>query len=279
MWVEGLEEYHVHFSYGANIGQENCTIPTNGVQWLPTVPPVAPEIWRSEEAEKEALRTHPLNGAFTTVANWTAYGEVHYQGEPYGQKDKKFLRLLKLPSRVEQRLELALAGANSETRGRLSEEGWTVRNAFEISRDLPLYQHYIACSRGEFSAAKHGYVKTRSGWFSDRSVCYLASGRPVILQDSGFSDWLQTGRGVLAFTSLEEAIQCIEQVNADYPAHCRAAKEIAEDTFSYEKVLPRLLEIGMGRKPAPNGGSEKSSSLPSIAATDRSALGWKKTPT
>ena len=132
---------------------------------------------------------------------------------------------------------------------------------------------------GEFSAAKHGYVKTRSGWFSDRSVCYLASGRPVILQDSGFSDWLQTGRGVLAFTSLEEAIQCIEQVNADYPAHCRAAKEIAEDTFSYEKVLPRLLEIGMGRKPAPNGGSEKSSSLPSIAATDRSALGWKKTPT
>lgn len=100
-------------------------------------------------------------------------------------------------------------------------------------------------SRGEFSVAKQAYVKTRSGWFSDRSVCYLAAGRPVILQDTGFSDWLRTGYGVLAFSSLKEAVDCIELVNADYLAHCLAARKIAEQTFSYKVVLPRLLKTAI----------------------------------
>jgi hypothetical protein len=249
MGVEGLKEYDVYFSYGANIGRAGCTIPTNGIQWWPTVPPVVPDLWSCRRTGEEISGNHSSRAAFTTIANWTAYGEATYQGESYGQKDREFLGLLTLPSRVGQRLELALSGADTETIEKLGRAGWSVREALKVSRDLPGYRQYIAGSRGEFSTAKHGYVKTHSGWFSDRSVCYLACGRPVILQDSGFSDWLPTGRGVLAFTSLKEAVQCIERVNADYTAHCRAASAIAEDTFSYRKVLPRVLEIGMVARP------------------------------
>ena len=124
-----------------------------------------------------------------------------------------------------------------------------------ISEDTATYRSYIERSRGEVSAAKEAYVKTHSGWFSDRSVCYLASGLPVALQDTGFTDWLPAGRGVLAFSSLPEARDCIESINADYAAHRRAAREIAEQVFSYERLLPRLLDIALGGRryalPAP----------------------------
>src|SRR5205823_13193976 len=116
----------------------------------------------------------------------------------------------------------------------------------EVSADVEPYRRYIVAARGEFSVAKHAYVKTRSGWFSDRSVCYLAAGLPVILQDTGFSDWLPTGRGVLAFTSVAEAAECIARVNADYAGHRRAAGEVAREVFDYRVVLPRLLDIAMG---------------------------------
>jgi hypothetical protein len=152
------------------------------------------------------------------------------------------MRLLELPSRCSQKLELALSGGDVEIKERLRIAGWSVRDGGEVSADVSTYQTYLTRSWGEFSVAKNAYVKTRSGWFSDRSVCYLAACRPVILQDTGFSDWLPTGSGVLAFSSLQEAADCIESVNADYPAHCLAAREFAEQTFTYKVVLPRLLE-------------------------------------
>jgi hypothetical protein len=243
--VGGLDDYHHYFSYGANIGSAGCTIPTNGAQWIPTVPPVITEIW-GRNGHPPVMRTGG-DAPLTTIANWTAYGEAVYEGEQYGQKDREFLRVLSLPGRVRAKLELALGGGDERTKERFRHAGWIVRNALDISVDVPKYQSYIACSLGEFSMVKHAYVKTRSGWFSDRSVCYLASGRPVILQDSGFTDWLRTDRGVVAFSSLEEAARCIEHVSADYQAHCYAARKIAETTFGYKRVLSRLLEIAMGQ--------------------------------
>ncbi|MBW4453358.1 MAG: hypothetical protein KME55_12040 [Nostoc indistinguendum CM1-VF10] len=237
--TEGRNEYHAYFSYGVNIGQPNCGIPRDGIEWLPTVPPVVPEIWMENSGEERA------DSPFTTIANWNAYGGVTYKGEHYGQKDQEFMRLLELPSYCSQKLELALAGRNAEiaeVAKSLQAAGWLVKDGREISASLSTYRTYLIGSRGEFSVAKQAYVKSRSGWFSDRTVCYLAAGRPAILQDTGFSDWLPTGQGVLAFSSLESAVGCIERVNKNYQAHSQAARELAEQFFSYKVVLPRLLE-------------------------------------
>ena len=215
-----MDDHHSFFSYGVNIGRPACRIPTGGKDWWPTVPPVVPDIWAAHapgEAEWSDGRA-----AFTTIANWQAYGGVTYEGERYGQKGEEFLRLINLPGSVSQRMELALSNASPDVQRRLRTAGWSVSDGGTVSADLSTYRRFIAGSRGEFSAAKNAYVKTRSGWFSDRSVCYLAAGRPVVLQDTGFSDWLPTGRGVLAFSSLEEAATCIEEVGRAYAAHCRA---------------------------------------------------------
>jgi hypothetical protein len=234
-----LDDHHVHFSYGANIGCAGCTVPTVGIDWLPTVPPVVVDLWDGPGAN--------ANGAFTTIANWSAYGGVTHEGERYGQKDEEFLRLLDLPSHTSQTLELVLAGVPESVRETLCRAGWSVRGAGEpVGTEVPAYRAYIRTSRGELSAAKHAYVKTRSGWFSDRSVCYLAAGRPVVVQDTGFGDWLPIGRGVLAFSSVDEAADRLEQVNADYDAHRRAAHEIAVQVFAHDVVLPRLVEAALG---------------------------------
>jgi hypothetical protein len=237
--AEVLDDYHVHFTYGANIGRPGCTIPTAGVEWRPTVPPVVPEMWSGA--------TPAADAPFTTIANWGAYGGVTHDGQHYGQKDEEFLRLIDLPRRTRQPLELALSGADAGTRERLAAHGWRVRDAGEeVSSDVPTYRAYIRGSRGEFSAAKNAYVKTRSGWFSDRSACYLAAGLPAVLQDTGFSDWLPTGRGVFAFSSPHEAVACLEEVASNYPEHCQAAATLAGEHFAYTVVLPRLLSAAMG---------------------------------
>ncbi|HLM61797.1 MAG TPA: hypothetical protein VK308_13405, partial [Pyrinomonadaceae bacterium] len=217
------------------------TIPTNGVDWLPTVPPVVPELWNGASP--------PQDAAFTTIGNWSAYGAINYEGEHYGQKDEEFLHLINLPSRTSQKLELAISGAGTEVIEQLKQCGWSVKDAGEeVSTDVETYRNYILNSRGEFSAAKNAYVKTKSGWFSDRSVCYLAAGLPVILQNTEFTDWLPSEEGVLAFTTLEAAASAIEKVNADYSVHRHAAIEIAEKVFNYKVVLSRLVDIAL--KPA-----------------------------
>jgi hypothetical protein len=235
--AECLHEHHVHFSYGVNIGKTNCTIPSGGIDWLPTLPPVVPEIW---ETTRPAAKMEEAQ--FTTIANWSAYGSVTYGEDRYGQKDEEFLRLLHLPRYTSQKLELSLSGAGDDIIKKFRNAGWFVRDAGLVSRDMATYQDYIHTSRGELTVAKHAYVKTRSGWFSDRSVCYLAAGRPVILQDTGFSDYISTGLGVLAFSFLDEAVECINKVNAEYAIHSRAARIIAEEKFSYKTVLPGILK-------------------------------------
>jgi hypothetical protein len=234
---EGISEYHAYFSYGVNIGKKDCPIPTLGIDWQPTVPPVVPEVWQG---------TSPADDApFTTVANWKAYGSVTYEGEEYGQKKEEFLRIIRLPEHTSQKLNLAFAGIGGEEAAEMEKAGWTLRNAEEVGVELKSYKNYILNSRGEFSVAKNAYVKTNSGWFSDRSVCYLAAGLPVVVQETGFSNFLPTGRGVLSFSSLEEAVKCIESVNSDYQEHRSAAREIAGNFFNYQSVLPKILEAAI----------------------------------
>jgi hypothetical protein len=239
--LEGIERYQARFSYGHNIGRPDCGIPADGYDWLATVPPVVTEAW-----QEAAARPAPAHAPFTTIASWTAYGAVTHEGEEYGQKDREFLALLELPRRIPQSLEIALSGADDAARRTLIEAGWSVRDAGEVTANPAAYQDYIADSRGEFSVAKHAYVKTRSGWFSDRSVCYLAAGRPVVLQDTGIGEWLPVGSGVLCFRSPDEAAACLEAVDAAYPHHCRAARALAERYFDYRVALPALLERAMG---------------------------------
>jgi hypothetical protein len=237
MGLKNFEEHDLHFTYGMNVGRPDCTIPSGGVNWRRTVPPVVPEIW-------DFARDTPIEDSapLTTIANWTAYGGAMHNGERYGQKNEEFARLAPLPRRTSQKLEIALAGAPAEVWEQLRHQGWILRDAASISRDISDYSDYIARSRGEFSAAKHAYVKTRSGWFSDRSVCYLASGRPVITQDCGINEWLPAGSGVLTFSSLEQAAERIAEVNSNYAGHCRSARKLAEEVFSYRVVLPAILK-------------------------------------
>jgi hypothetical protein len=238
-----LSRHHVHFSYGANLGRPGCPAPTAGIEWLPTLPPVVVDDWPERFGNEGA--------PFTTVAHWSAYGAITWEGERYGQKDEEFLRLIGLPVKTAQPIELAVSGAAPEVADRFREQGWIVRHAGrEITATLDSYRAYISGSKGEFSAAKNAYVKTRSGWFSDRTVCYLACGLPAVVQDTGFTDNVPHGEGLIGFTGVDGAAEAIDRVNSDYARHCRAARGIAEERFSHAVVLPKLLERALAPRRA-----------------------------
>lgn len=245
-----LGNYHVLFTYGANIGRPGCTVPTAGFAWFPTVPPVVADEWRADPP--------PAAAPVTTVANWSAYGSVLHDGREFGQKDREFERLIDLPRRSTLTLELAISGADEPTRDRFRQAGWTVRDAGEeVSTDVDTYRRYLLGSRAELSAAKHAYVKTWSGWFSDRSVCYLAAGRPVVLQDTGFSNWLPTGRGVLAFSTADEAAEHLHRLERDDAVHRTAAVDLARAIFGHDVVLPGLLQTCEAAASAAAAGRQK----------------------
>ncbi|HZU73892.1 MAG TPA: hypothetical protein VE990_14070 [Acidimicrobiales bacterium] len=229
---EGFEHYHVLFTNGTNIGAPGCLVPTAGRDWLPTLPPVVARMWRLGPGSPDA--------PFTTVANWSAYGSVEYQGTTYGQKDVEFLKLADLPARSGQKMVLAAAGCDDEGAERLGAGGWVVDNAAEVNRSPARYRAFVAGSAAELSPAKHGYVTARTGWFSDRSVCYLGAGRPVVVQDTGAR--IPAGEGILTFADAEEALAAVDAVRRDWPRHSRAARRLARETFGHDVVLPRLLE-------------------------------------
>jgi hypothetical protein len=180
---------------------------------------------------------------FTTIGQWRGQ-EAVWQDEYYGPKREEFLKFIELPRKTAQPIELALLIHESETDdiAQLRGRDWALADPHTVAAGVDGARAYIQQSRGEFSVAKGGYVKSRSGWFSDRTVCYLASGRPVLVQDTGFSKHLPTGQGLLPFTTLEEAVRGIESINADYPAHCAAARRLAEERFAAPKVLQSILE-------------------------------------
>ena len=226
----------VFFSFGENIGREGCAVPDDGLRWRPTRQPVA----------LDALPVTPGRpaGKFTTVMLWDSYPAPEYCGVRYGMKSDSFAPYLDLPERAGRIFELAV-GSPSAPRDLLRQKGWTVCDPRGPTRDPWTYQRYVDSSKAEFAVAKHGYVISRSGWFSERSVTYLASGRPVLLQDTGFSQWLRTGAGVIPFNTPAEAVAGIGEIDGAYDRHCRAAREIAEEYFDARKVLPALIAGAM----------------------------------
>jgi hypothetical protein len=181
--------------------------------------------------------------------NWTSYNPVVYNGQTYGQKDVEFLRFLELPEMVAPiRLEIAVnEGKTRRTpHALLAHKGWHVVDPEVVCPDLDGYRQYVESSQAEWSVAKNGYVIGQPGWFSCRSACYLAAGRPVVVQDTGFSAVLPVGEGLLPFTTVEEAVAAIQDVEADYARHAGAARAIAETYFDSEKVLTRLLDEALG---------------------------------
>lgn len=220
------------FTFGERIGKPDCPIPTHGLNWRPTHQPVALELVKP--------RLTPDAQRFTTVMSWTAYGSAEYMGTVYGQKNVEMLKLLDLPRRAGRQFEIALAGPDAPA-DKLRAADWIISSALTATRTVDAYLEFIGSSRGEFSVAKEAYVKTRCGWFSDRTAVYLASGKPVIVQDTGFSDFLPCGEGLFAFQTTDDVITAIERINSDYARHSRAACRIAEEHFDSDKVLGALL--------------------------------------
>jgi hypothetical protein len=233
----GFREHDYFFTYAERIGKPGCSLPSLGVEWHPTRPPVVSDRWSAE----------PPGARWTTVMSWDNYLKpVEHGGRSYGSKGPEFARVENLPSLVDVELEVATGGVRPPVE-RWRSLGWSPADSQAISTTLDVYRSYVAGSRGEFSVAKNIYVDTGSGWFSCRSACYLAAGRPVVLQDTGFSDVIPEGKGLLAFRTLDEAVRAIETVEDDYEGHCGAARQVALDYLDSERVLADLLaRIGLG---------------------------------
>jgi len=231
--AEGIARAERRFTYAQRYGAPDCAIPDAGGPWLPTRPPVFLPEWPVDARPA----TH-----FTSVIRWQGFKEVTHRGVSYGQRDREFPRYFELPQRAAQKFCIAQMGLQPEE---LTSRGWEAVPGEVISRTPESYRGFIRQSRGEFSVPKHGYVAMRGGWFSDRSVGYLASGRPVLIEDTGLSDWLPVGEGLLTFTDPDSALRAIETVNADYERHRNAARQIATAHFATDKVLPALLAAAM----------------------------------
>lgn len=233
-------QHTAFFSFGENIGDSRCTIPQDGLPWQATRQPIILDAW--------PVTPGPVHGKFTTVMAWESYhGKTEeYGGVCYGLKAHSFEPYMEFPQKVGRSVEMSLFNSPAP-RQLLRSKGWSLRDGREPTRDPWTYQHYINRSKAEFSVAKHGYVVSHSGWFSERSACYLASGRPVLLQDTGFSEWLPTGIGVVCFRSPEEAVEGFVEINNRYEFHCDAAREIAAEYFDSGKVLCHLLECALER--------------------------------
>lgn len=230
--VGWFRSHDVFFTMAENIGDPSCTVPRCDVEWKTTRQPITLDDWPFT-FDTEAPR-------FTTVMSWKTQPALPVVGgRVYGGKDVEFLRFLDLPGRVSRPLEVALSGP--APRERLAAAGWALVEAAERSSTPEHYRDYIAGSRGEWSVAKEAYVATASGWFSCRSAAYLAMGKPVVVEDTGFSRVYRTGEGIFAFRTLEEAASAIETVDRDYLRQCEAARATAERYFRAETVLEKLL--------------------------------------
>ena len=234
--ADPLQGHDLHVTFGRNIGRVDCSIPTCGLDWITIAPPVVLGRW--PVVEDVGI------DRFTSVATWRgAYAPVQFGGTTYGLRVHEFRRFAQLPGRVGLPFELALDIHPAETRdlALLAENGWSLVDPGTVAGSPGAYQRYIQSSKAEFSVAKAMYVKSNSGWFSDRSACYLASGKPVLAQDTGFSRHYPTGEGLLAFNTPEEAAAGAAEIWGNYPRHARAAREIAEAYFDSDKVLGGLL--------------------------------------
>jgi hypothetical protein len=235
--LEQLAAHDVLFSYGENLGRSDCGVPLERFTWHPTRQPVVLDFWPPAP---------PTPGApYTTIATWRHEKDRVFRGETYyWSKEREFLKILDLPRRCRVPIELALdiTPDAPDAEPRLRAHGWRVIPAADLSREPGAYREYIRGSRGEFTVAKDQNVRLRSGWFSDRSATYLAAGRPVITQETGFSNILPSGRGLFGWQGMDDILSAIDAIETDYKAHCQAAREIAAEYFAAERVLASLME-------------------------------------
>ena len=227
------EGHNAFFTFAENFGQAACSVPDDGLQWRPTRQPVVTRLWPASPG--------PSGGAWSTVMVWDSYNVRQWQGLSWGMKSQEMEKMLVLPSRSTERFELALGGPTAP-RDKLAGLGWLLRDPLAITRDPWTYQDYLRASKAEFSVAKHGYVVSASGWFSERSANYLALGRPVVVQNTGFTRQLPCGEGLLAYDTLDQALAAVQTVAAEYSRHSAAAVEIARMAFDPRLVLGHMIE-------------------------------------
>jgi hypothetical protein len=238
--IEVLEA-HTHWAtFGENLGQPDCGVPVPPFAYVPTRQPVVVDWW-ADLARPAAPAA--AGDSYTTVASWKQTSkDIEWNGERYTwSKDVAFAKVLDLPAKVDRPLELALATDDDDAVSRLRDHGWRVVPAIPLSLDLDDYRSYVAGSRGEFTVAKDQYARLRSGWFSDRSACYLAAGRPVVTQDTGFGRVIPTGEGLFAFSDLDDAATAISEIERDYERHSSAAAGLARSHFEATTVVSDLL--------------------------------------
>lgn len=223
------------FSFGENFGRAGCTIPDDGLPWQPTRQPVVADLW-------PLVPPNPL-GRYTTVMQWESYRPVTWGTQSFGMKADSFEPFADLPSEVPVGLALELAlGSEHAPRAQLRERGWQVSDPIAATLDPWIFQRFIGSSRAEFAVAKQGYVASRSGWFSERTTSYLASGRPALAHDTGFSEFISADLGLIAFSNLDDVLEGIANIEAHYALHCRHAREIVEENFQATVVLDFLLQ-------------------------------------
>jgi hypothetical protein len=230
-----IPHHDVYLTVGLNLGETDCPFPTCGVEWHKTLPPVVMEYWSTAEMPRNV---------YSTVAEWRGFSPVEWHGIWYNQKADEFKRIIDLPHRVSVPLELCLFIHPDETdRIQLEEHGWQLVSPAVHAASPDSYRDYIVRSRGEFTAVKHGYAAGRTGWFSDRSACYLAAGRPVIMQDTGLGRHVATGAGLITFNNIDSAVSAIAQVENDYDRQAAAAAAFAREYLDSNVVLPKLLQL------------------------------------
>ena len=234
--IRTLESHDMLFTFGENIGAPDCGIPVERFHWHPTRQPVLLDLWPMARPAPEA--------AFNTITTWHNKGKnIDWQGDTwYWTKDREFEKFINLPQlRPKARFELA-AGVNHEVRELLTRHAWRLADSIGVSTSVDSYRDYIRNSRGEFTVARDQYVRPKTGWFSDRTACYLAAGRPVITQETGFSKFYGAGRGLFGFNTMEDILRAVDLIESDYAGHCMAAREIASEFFAAEKVVGSLME-------------------------------------
>ncbi len=231
--IDHMKMHNRFFSFAESFGKPGCIIPQGVFDWQPTRQPIVLDCWKTPR--------QPASKAFTTVLSWQPKESgPDINGVQYGGKNMEFARFIDLPQKTSATLELAL-GQGRPPREMLMEKGWKLEDGFAKSTTPWLYRDYIWDSFAEFSLAKNAYVASRSGWFSCRSACYLAAGRPCVVQDTGFSTFMPTGQGLFAFNTEDEALAGIEAVRSDWDKHSAAARKMAEEWFDSDVVLAKLL--------------------------------------
>ena len=236
--IDYLSRHHALFTFGENVGTKKFPVPRHGFKWHATRQPIVTHLWKTNRRPKRAV-------VFTSIANWSTSGlkDITWRGRKYlWSKSREFLRFAAAPKRAGETFELATNIQDLNAREKFERNGWRLVSPLQMSIDYWHYRDYIQQSKGEFTAAKDQYVRLNTGWFSDRSACYLAAGRPVITQETGFTKNYGGEAGLLAFRSLGEIADAVKKINADYPKHSGAARQIAREIFEAEKVLKSLLD-------------------------------------